>query len=316
MKLEEIGFYTLSDERALTSSVTSPLWRCEMILTDRCNFSCLYCRGLRQDLRGDMPREWALNVADLWIAEGVKNVRLSGGEPTLWPYLEELVAKFRDAGTQRIAISTNGSADLEKYDRLIDAGVDDFSVSLDGACCALGDIMSGKSGTWQKVVNNIQDLAGTTYVTVGMVFTEENVEEALEAVLFADSLGVDDIRVIPSAQYDRALEVLADLPPKFLDGYPILKYRIDRMNRGRHVRGDQVPERCYLALDDMAVAGRYHFPCIIYMRESGDPIGEVGPNMREERGAWVEQHDPRADPICRKNCLDVCCHFCKKAGKR
>lgn len=46
MKLEEIGFYTLSDNRALNVSAWSPMMRCELVLTDRCNFRRPYCRGL------------------------------------------------------------------------------------------------------------------------------------------------------------------------------------------------------------------------------------------------------------------------------
>ena len=45
MKLEEIGFYTLDDERAKHASETSPLWRCELLLTNKCNFHCPYCRA-------------------------------------------------------------------------------------------------------------------------------------------------------------------------------------------------------------------------------------------------------------------------------
>jgi len=44
MDLKEIGFYTLSDDRAKQASETSPLQRCELILTARCNFRCPYCR--------------------------------------------------------------------------------------------------------------------------------------------------------------------------------------------------------------------------------------------------------------------------------
>ena len=42
-RLEDIGFYTLSDYRASQCSASSPLWRCELLLTDRCNFHCPYC---------------------------------------------------------------------------------------------------------------------------------------------------------------------------------------------------------------------------------------------------------------------------------
>ena len=36
MNLKNIGFYTLTDDRAKNTSATSPMYRCEMIVTDRC----------------------------------------------------------------------------------------------------------------------------------------------------------------------------------------------------------------------------------------------------------------------------------------
>lgn len=72
--------------------------------------------------------------------------------------------------------------------------------------------------------------------------------------------------------------------------------------------------KCRLALDDMAVAGGWHFPCIIYMREGGAPIGRVGGDIRISRAAWVEKHDAHADPICSSMCLDVCMAYNNKAS--
>ena len=108
MKLENIGFYTLSDARVYQASETSPMWRCEMILTNRCNFKCPYCRGLRNDCLGDMDFDKALFVLDQWISQGLKNVRFSGGEPTIYPRLIELVARCKAGNVEHIAISSNG----------------------------------------------------------------------------------------------------------------------------------------------------------------------------------------------------------------
>ena len=108
-RLEDIGFYTLSNARAHNSSATSPLWRAELILTSACNFRCPYCRGLREDLRGALSFEQASEIIRLWLAQGLKNVRFSGGEPTLYHRLDELIAMCRDGGVEHIAISTNGS---------------------------------------------------------------------------------------------------------------------------------------------------------------------------------------------------------------
>jgi len=78
------------------------------------------------------------------------------------------------------------------------------------------------------------------------------------------------------------------------------------------VRGNLQTSHCGLVLDDMAVMGDEHYPCIIYMRESGKSIGKVGPNMRQERLDWYRTHDCTKDPICSKNCLDVCVNYNKK----
>ena len=70
--------------------------------------------------------------------------------------------------------------------------------------------------------------------------------------------------------------------------------------------------KCGLVLDDMAVANGKHFPCIIYMREGGQAIGDVDENMREDRYKWFLNHDTHCDPICKQNCLDVCIDYNNK----
>ena len=314
--LKEIGFYTLSNARAQNTSKSSDLFRCELILTDQCNFNCPYCRGMREDIAGELPFELAMEILELWVRDGLKNVRFSGGEPTLYPQLDMLVKYCKDHGVDHIAVSTNGSALTEYYDYLMECGVNDFSISLDGGCCSIGDKMAGNiQGSWLIVVDNIRYLSKKTYVSVGVVFSDDNVSDAVNTVMYADSLGVSDIRVIPAAQYGKALKMLVNLPDDILSKYPILKYRIDRAKTGNIVRGIQqkvssdsyIP--CRLVLDDMACAAGYHFPCIIYMREGGDPIGYIGDDIREDRYEWMLNHDPSKDPICSKMCLDVCVDY-------
>lgn len=204
---------------------------------------------------------------------------------------------------------------MNYYRMLVACGVNDFSISLD-SCCASGvKQMSGGLDVWDTLIGNIRELSKITYVTVGMVFNEQNVDKARESVEFAASLGVSDIRVISSAQFNEALDNLRDLPEDILNRFPILAYRINNFRSGRGARGIQSCDsnRCRLVLDDMAVAGNKHFPCIIYMREGGKPIGSVGPNMRHQRLAWSKAKDTHKDPICSKNCLDVCIDYNNKA---
>ncbi len=307
MRLQDIGFYTLCDERAENLGSTSPMWRCEMILTDRCNFKCPYCRGLRSDCQGDMPYAQAATTLDCWLKQGLKHIRFSGGEPVVYPDLISLVKQA--SGCDRVAISTNGSFPLKLYLELIQHGVNDFSISLD-ACCAAecGKMSGGAVDAFARLTENIRALAKLTYVTVGVVLTDDNLQELVRIVEFAHRLGVADIRIIPAAQEGNMIAGVECIPQEILDAHPILAYRVLNILEGRPVRSIQEYDshRCYMPIDDSVVAGPYHFPCVIYMREHGDPIGQVGPDMRAERIAWSRTHNTFHDPICRKNCLDVC----------
>jgi len=316
--LEKIGFYTLSDERARTSSPTSRMMRGEIILTETCNFRCPYCRGLSPWVYGNRPKaeltfEEACHYVDLWSTNGqaIKNIRFSGGEPTVVKWLPDLISYAKNSGVERIAISTNGSADFSLYEDLINRGCNDFSISLDACCAEDAEKMAGRKKIWKDLIRNIREISARTYVTVGVVLTPENLEETGKIITFADSLGVSDIRIISSAQYNGALSGLSQVPKEILERHPILKYRINRYLNGQNVRGilPRDHNRCPLMMDDSILAGEYHFPCIIYMREGGQPIGKINPEMRKERVVWSREQDTHQDSICRENCLDVCISF-------
>jgi len=312
LKLEQIGFYTLSDERAKNTSITSPLWRCELLITSRCNFKCPYCRGT--DKSANISFKQAQRIIDIWSSEGLKNIRFSGGEPTVVPWLPDLVGYAACKGIDRIAISTNGSASLEYYKELAELGVNDFSISLDACCSTFGDRMSGVVGSFGNVVRNIKELSKTFYVTTGCVFDEKNIIQSVETIKFAHSLGVADIRILTAAQYNKSLEFVQQIPHEILKNCPILKYRVDNFKNGRNVRGLSFSDnhRCPLVLDDIAIKGNHHFPCIIYMREYGKPIGKVTDQMRMDRLKWYQSHNCYQDEICKKNCLDVCIDYNNK----
>lgn len=314
MELEKIGFYTLDDERVkrvIKEEHKSPLHRCELILTDRCNFKCPYCRGMKDGDKGDLSYSDACDIVLKWAKEGLKNVRFSGGEPTIWPRLPDLVRFTKSLGVERIALSTNGSADFWDYLHLFYSGVNDFSISLDACCSSTADKMAGIEGAYERVVNNIKYLSNLTYVTVGVVLTKENIEEVNKIVEMASGLGVADIRLISAAQWNSDDIKRIKISDEILAKHPILKYRINNFKNNVNVRGIQENDchRCSLVLDDMAVLNGKHYPCIIYMREHGEPIGRMSGDFRKDRQRWFLMHDSSKDPICKKNCLDVCIDY-------
>src|SRR6056297_2084568 len=107
MKLKKIGFYTLSDERVKNTSETSQMKRCEMIITEYCNFKCPYCRGLKDVIyRNRKIKELSLEEIkhniDLWCKnEPLENIRFSGGEPTLHKNIVEIIEYAKHKGITR-----------------------------------------------------------------------------------------------------------------------------------------------------------------------------------------------------------------------
>ncbi len=81
-------------------------------VTDRCNFRCVYCMdpGFRY-----MPKQQLLSLAEyLAVARacralGLVKLRITGGEPTLYPQIDELIAEVGRQGFDDVAMTTNGS---------------------------------------------------------------------------------------------------------------------------------------------------------------------------------------------------------------
>ena len=311
--LKNIGFYTLSDERAKVASSETRLERCELLVTDVCNFKCPYCRGPKE-FKGHTPLSEATRVLEYWASQGLRNVRFSGGEPAVYPWIIELIAYAKYLSIERIAISTNGSAKQELYTKMVETGANDFSISFD-ACCASGaeSMAGGIPNIFNKICDNIRYLSGITYVTLGVVVTENNINELKDVVKRGHDLGAQDIRVISSAQFNQLLAIATELDSELLS-HPILNYRINNIKKGRGVRGLQFDDshKCGLMLDDMVVLNGMHYPCVIYMREHGDPIGPLDETTREARKVWHDKTDTHKSDICRQNCLDVCIDYNNK----
>jgi len=105
-------------------------------VTSRCNFRCLYCMpNTPFDLE---PRENLLSYEELFqflkvaIDEGVKKVRITGGEPLLRRDLDRFIKMLRDYSPElEIALTTNGYYLAEQGERLKKAGLDRVNISLD-----------------------------------------------------------------------------------------------------------------------------------------------------------------------------------------
>ena len=129
----------------LSDSLGRPLHDLRISVTDRCNFRCNYCMPkevFNKDYaylpHGDLLSfEEITRLAKVFVAHGVRKIRLTGGEPLLRKNLEILVDQLANIRTSDgtpldLTLTTNGSLLARKAQALKDAGLNRVTVSLDG----------------------------------------------------------------------------------------------------------------------------------------------------------------------------------------
>jgi GTP 3',8-cyclase len=107
-------------------------------VTDRCDFRCVYC--MAEDMTF-LPRQDLLTLEELdrvcsaFIDQGVKKLRLTGGEPLvrkgIMTLVESLSRHLKSGALEELTLTTNGSQ-LAKYAAdLVKHGVKRINVSVD-----------------------------------------------------------------------------------------------------------------------------------------------------------------------------------------
>ena len=104
-------------------------------VTTRCNLRCFYCRPGRAEEERVLPEP---SVEDLALLvrcaaeEGVRKVRLTGGEPLMREDLEAVVGRVSATpGVAETALTTNGIGLATRAAGLKQAGLDRANISLD-----------------------------------------------------------------------------------------------------------------------------------------------------------------------------------------
>jgi len=105
-------------------------------LTDRCQLRCTYCIS-KEDANWLKPcekltSEEIIEMVTALTTLGIKKLKLTGGEPLLYPNLISLIMRLKQiSGIKEITLTTNGIKLPEMIDSLVEAGLDGINISLD-----------------------------------------------------------------------------------------------------------------------------------------------------------------------------------------
>jgi cyclic pyranopterin phosphate synthase len=171
-------------------------------VTDRCNYRCTYC--MDPDHRYMPKRELLsvdeyLAVARVCVALGIRKIRITGGEPTLYPDLDELIAGIGGLPIDDLAMTTNGSRiDDASARRWRSLGLRRLTFSLDSLRDDRVERITRAKTTATTVIDAI-DIArrtGFSPIKLNVVMQRDvNDDEAADFADFAREHGID-VRLI------------------------------------------------------------------------------------------------------------------------
>ena len=172
--------------------------------TFACTARCVACeprRRLHRDSRV-RPQTTFAQCEQLYRQAselGVRELHLSGGEPTLYPKLAELVALGKQLGWF-VMVNTNGSQFGREplVRRLFDAGLDGVMLSLYSHEAAVHDSMRGQPGLFHRALQALERCvrhrreghAGFLVVTQS-ILARHNLLDAADLVRLVGDAGAD-----------------------------------------------------------------------------------------------------------------------------
>ncbi|NOZ69138.1 MAG: GTP 3',8-cyclase MoaA [Deferribacteres bacterium] len=104
-------------------------------ITDRCNLKCVYCMppgGLRHIQEDEvLTDEEIVRIVRIACRQGLRKVRITGGEPLMRKNITGLVSSIKQTGVHDLALTTNGIMLSGLAGKLKKAGLDRVNISLD-----------------------------------------------------------------------------------------------------------------------------------------------------------------------------------------
>jgi len=191
-----------------------------LFLTHRCNLSCKMCgqwgeSGVtrKQDsgfIREELLLEQLKGIID--DVSGFKpNITLFGGEPLLYSGCMELIRYIKEKNMHCLII-TNGSMLSEFAERLVEAGLDELNVSLDGAR-ALHDEIRGMPGLFDRTAGGLKEIKSAKehknsrkpLINLQCTITRYNYKHLEQLIKVAQDVGADSITYHNLIFLDRGL---------------------------------------------------------------------------------------------------------------
>jgi radical SAM protein with 4Fe4S-binding SPASM domain len=167
-------------------------------LTHACQADCVHCY-----IKRDTPYENELTTTewktliDRLATAGVFGLSYTGGEPTLYSDLEELV-QHASSRNIHVTVASNGYLlPPERIQSLVDSGLKGLYISLDGVDASTHDRLRQLPGLYERVIEALEYAVDTPLDPVALItLTTENRDQIPDIMALAHEMGIRRISVM------------------------------------------------------------------------------------------------------------------------
>ena len=185
-------------------------------LTHRCPLQCPYCSNpleLERAAHEMKTEEWCDAIRQA-SELGCMQIHFSGGEPTIRPDLEILVAEAATAGLYTNLITSGVLCDRARLERLAVAGLEHVQLSFQAASTDIGERIGGYSGGHTKKLAFASHVRDTGLpLTANFVIHRQNMHQLDAMIALALEIGAERIEIANVQYYGWALKNRAALMP-------------------------------------------------------------------------------------------------------
>jgi len=201
-------------------------------LTLSCNYKCIMCNRYEDSTKNKfLPINDALRVIKEAKSIGVEMILLSGGEPLVYPWINEIIDKVKELNLG-ITFITNGILLNEQIIKKMEGHPTHYVISTHASNKKLNDMIRGVESDYNKVIENIKLIKKSmknnenTKLEMAIVIMDENKKDFknISSLLFSIGIGNHEIEIFPidyemcSKKYDTTKKLsLLDVKDYFKD---------------------------------------------------------------------------------------------------
>jgi len=207
---------TLKEAKPFSSFLTDTFNRqhdyLRISVTERCNLRCTYCmpaEGVELSPSSELlSTPEIVYLSSLFVREGVKKIRLTGGEPTIRrdivPLMQQ-IGDLRQYGLKDLCITSNGISLHRKLDKMAEAGLTAVNLSLDTLDPYQFQLMTRRKG-FDAVIKSLDRILEMNKLGAG-------IKLKLNCVVMR---GVNEREILPFVELGRE----KDLEVRFIEYMP------------------------------------------------------------------------------------------------